>query len=97
MVSRRVDVGVAEHQHRLDRGAVDQVQAGLEHGHARSLGARQGPRDVEAALGQQVVEVVARDPARQVLGVAAADLVGVPVAQVAQLRIDLALASPPSR
>ena len=68
-----------------------QVQAGLEHGDAGSLRAREGPRDVEAALGQQVVEVIAGDAARQVLGIAPADLVGIAVAQGLELGVDLAL------
>ena len=92
MVARAVDVGIAEHQDRLDGRAVDQVEARLQDRDARPLGARQRPGDVEALLGQQVVEVVARDPARQVLGVAAADLVGVAVAEVLEPGVDLALA-----
>ena len=94
MVPRAVDVGIAEHQQRLDGRAVDQVQAGLQDGDARPLRARQRPGDVEALLGQQVVEVVAGDPARQVLGIAAADLVGVAVAKGLEPGVDLALAPP---
>ena len=96
VVARAVDVGIAEHQQRLDGRAVDQVQAGLQDRDAGPLGARQRPGDVEAVLGQQVVEVVARDPARQVLGVAAADLVGVAVAERLEPGVDLALASAPA-
>ena len=91
VVARAVDVGVAEHQQRLDRRAVDQVQAGLQDGDARPLRARQRPGDVKPVLGQQVVEVVAGDAARQVLGIAAADLVGVSIAEV----LEPARRSPP--
>ena len=92
VVAGAVDVGIAEHQQRLDGRAVDQVQARLQDGDARPLRAREGPGDVEALLGQQVVEVVAGDPARQVLGIAAADLVGVAVAEVLEPGVDLSLA-----
>ena len=56
---------------------------------AGALGADERARDVEAVLGQQLVEVVAGDAPRDVRE-ALADQVGVAVAQVAQPRVDLA-------
>ena len=50
------------------------------------------PGDVEPLLRQQVVEVVAGHAAREVLGVAAANLVGVPVAEGLELAVDFSLA-----
>ena len=62
---------------------------GFEDADARALRADQRPGDVEAALGQQLVQVVARHPARDV-GIRRADAVRVTVAQVAQAGVDLA-------
>ena len=45
-------------------GLVDQVHRRLEDGDAGALGADERARDVEAVLGQQLVEVVAGDAAR---------------------------------
>ena len=94
VVGRVVDVGIAQHQQRARRGGVDQLERRLEHGHAGALAAHQRPADVKAPLGQQLVEVVARDPSRDV-GIAAAHEVGVAVAQIAQRRVDLS--PPPAR
>ena len=65
----------------------DQLELGAQHGDQRGLAADQQPGDVEAVLGQQRVEVVARDAARDV-GVARADLVAVVVAQPPQRAVD---------
>ena len=93
VVARAVDVGVAEHQQRPGPAGWGPGAAGLEDGDAGALRADERPGDVEAVLGQQVVEVVARDAAREVLGIAAADLVGVAVAQGLEPRVDLAPAA----
>ena len=91
VVAGRVDVGVAEHHEGPRRPGVDEPHGGLEHDDAGALGADERAGDVEAVLGQQLVEVVARHAPRD-LGEAAADRVGVAVAQVAQARVDLAAA-----
>ena len=49
---------------------------------------------MEAVLGQQVIEVVARDPAREVFGISAANLVGVAVAEVLEPGVDLSRRPP---
>jgi hypothetical protein len=60
-----------------------QCHRGLERGRARPLGARQRSGDMEAVLRQQLVEVEARDPARDAR-VALADKIAVAVAQFSQ-------------
>ncbi len=89
MVPGAAHVGVAEGDHRTPRGVLDQGHLGLEHGDAGSLGADQGASHVEAVLGEQLVEVVAGDPSRDV-GVPAADLLGVGVSQDSEAMVDLA-------
>jgi hypothetical protein len=73
----------------------DELEGGLQHRRAGPLGADQGASDVEAFLRQQLVEVVARHPPGQFLHrrVTGPDVVGVAVAQIAQLGVDLALAA----
>ncbi len=87
VVARDERVLVAEHEQRARRRAVDQVHRRLEVGDARALGAGEGPGDVEAVLGQEVVEVVAGDAPRD-LRIALADQVGVAVAQLEQAAVD---------
>ena len=76
-----VDVRIAEDEQRARRRAVDEPRRSPR---ARAthvaFGADQRARDVEAVLGQQLVEVVAGDAARDVRE-ARADQVGVAVAQ----------------
>jgi hypothetical protein len=74
------DVGVAAHQHRAGRRAVHEPDRRLHHGHERPLAAHQRPRHVEAVLGQQLVEVVARHATRDV-GIRLPDPTGMAVAQ----------------
>jgi hypothetical protein len=59
--SRGVGVGIATDQQRSTRWAMHKTRFRLEHGDARAFRAHQRPRHVEAVLGQQLVEVVARD------------------------------------
>ena len=84
-----VYVGVAEHQRRPGRRTVDEAKRRLEHGHAGSLRAYERARHVEPVLGQELVQVVARDPARDV-GITLADQVAVAVADRAKAGVDLA-------
>ena len=76
MVAGGRRVLVPEHEQRADRRAVHQLDRRLEDRDARALGPGQRRGDVEAALGQQLVEVVARDSPRD-LRVALADAVAV--------------------
>ena len=88
-----VDIGVPQHQQHPCRRALDQPYGRLEHRHAGALGADQRAGDVEAMLGEQRVQVVARNPAWDVRK-AFADPVGVPVAEVAEAGVDGAPAAP---
>ena len=78
-VAQHDEGAVLEHGHQLQLRAQDGDQSGLA--------ADEQARHVEAVLGQQGVEVVAGDPARDV-GEPGAHLVGVGVAQPAQLPVD---------
>jgi hypothetical protein len=91
VVAGRRHIGVGEQDRDPLLRAVDQPHLRPEDGAQRPLAADEGAGDVEALLGQEVVEVVARDPARD-LGVALADQVGVAVTEVAEPRVDLAAA-----
>ena len=88
VVGRGRGVDVAGDDERAAGRAVDQVHGRLEHGHAGALGAGERPGDVEAVLGQQVVEVVAGDAARD-LRVPLADQVAVAVGERTQPRGEL--------
>ena len=90
MVGGVEHVGVAEHQRAAVLRARDQAHGRLEHVHARALGADQRAGDVEAVLGQELVEVVARHAARDV-GELLPDPVGDLVSELPELRVDLAL------
>ena len=92
MIGGREQRRVAEHDQRAVRRARHEPHGGLEHVHAGPLRADQSPRDVEAVLGQQLVEVVARHAPGDV-GELVANEVGHPVAQVAQPPVDLAAAT----
>src|SRR5690606_7966697 len=84
----------AEHDQAPRGGDRDERQLGAEHGDQGALGADEGAGQVERAAGQQLVEVVAGDPARDV-GVAAADLAGVLGGDLAQPPDDLGRAASP--
>jgi hypothetical protein len=94
VVARAVDVGIAEHQHDPRRRALHQPHGGAERDRTGALGPDQRPRQIAAALGQQLGEVVARDPAGQI-GIARADQIGVAVAERVETGVDLA--APPAR
>lgn len=81
------DVRVAQHDHRAFRQHRHQFQFRAQDGDQRRFAADEQSGDVETVFGQQRVEVVARHPARDVRE-PAADLVGVFVAQPAQLPVD---------
>ena len=96
MVGRGVGVGEAEDGERAHGRRLDEVDGRLEQGHAGALGADEGLREVEPVLGQELVDVVAADPAGEVGGVGAHD-VGGAVAQVAQVAVDPALGAGAAR
>ncbi len=91
------DLVVGDHDERPPVQPGGELELGLEYGRAGPLGARQGARDVEAALGQQLVEVVARDTPRHPLHghEPLTDGVGVALTQVAQAGVDLPFAPAP--
>ena len=64
VIGRGKRVRIAEPDQRAMLRALDQAQLRLEHDRAGAFGAHQRARDVEAVLGQQLVEVVAGDPPR---------------------------------
>ena len=86
-VGRAGDVRVAEHDQRLGGRLGDQAQLGVQDRDQRALAAGQRPGHVEALLGQQRVQVVARYPARD-LRVALADLIGAGLRQLPQGAVD---------
>ena len=83
VVGRGGDVREAQHGQGAVRRLLDQLDGRLQNRRERPLAADDGARDVQAALGQQLVEVVARDAAREVRE-AGADGAGVAVAQGGQ-------------
>ena len=87
-------VVVHDDGHPLEHGR-GQHQRGLQDRHAGALGADQRAGDVEALLGQQLIQVVPGYPARQPVdrGIALADRAGVAVPQVPQPGVDLAFAA----
>jgi hypothetical protein len=88
VVAGRVNVRITEHDQTAGRRAGDEAQGGLQDGDAGPLGAHQRAGHVETVLGQELRQVVAGDPARDVRK-ALADLVRVAVAQIAQPAVDL--------
>jgi hypothetical protein len=92
VVAGGVDVGVAEHHQPPVLRAGDQPHGRLQGDRAGGLGADERPGDVEAVLGQQLGEVVARHPAGDVR-VPGADQVGVAVADGAHAGVELAAAT----
>ena len=90
-------VRVADGEERDARRLRDQLERRLEDRHARRLRADERARDLEPLLREQLVEVVARDAARD-LRIAGADLVRVRVGERAQPlgdRVRHALAAAP--
>ena len=85
-------VGIAEPDERPVLRAVNQRHLGFEDDGARAFAADQGARDVKSVLGQQLVEVVAGDTARDP-GKLRANAIRMPVAKRPQPRVDLAAAA----
>ncbi len=73
VIGRRKRVRIAEADEHAVLRAVDEPQRRAEHDRARAFGADERPGDMEAVLGKKLIEVVARDAARN-LRKAAADL-----------------------
>ncbi len=87
------DVRIAEHGEHAGRGRRGEADGRLEEGDTGPLRAGEGAGEMEAALGEEVVEVEPRDPPREPWE-ALADQRGVAVAQGAELAVDLA--APPA-
>ena len=86
-----VDARVAEHHQRACAWPRHQAYRGLQDRGARALGTDQRAGRVEPVLRQKLVEIVARDAARN-LGILRAHLLCVTIAQRDQAAIDLAFA-----
>ena len=85
-------IGKRERGEHAERRAGAQIQRGRKHRDARAFAAHQSARYVKAVFGQQLVEVVAGDAARDA-GKFLADELGVAIAQACQAGIDLAHAA----
>lgn len=85
------DVGVPEHRRRPLGGVLDQAQRRLQRDRTGAFGAHERAGDVEAVLGQELLQVEARHPPLQ-RRIALAHRLAVAVAQVTELRVDLSLA-----
>ena len=83
------EVPVADDDQGAARGDGAQAHHGLEDRYAGTLGAHEGPPDVEAPLGKELVEVVPRDPAGD-LRKALAHRIGAALGQRLQVAVDLA-------
>ncbi len=88
-IAGRVDVREAEHRERAARRAWHEPQIRGEHERASAFAADERTRDVEAALGKQLVQAIARYAPRDVR-IARADQVRVAVAQSLETRVELA-------
>ena len=93
VVGRGVGVGEAEDRQRAHGRGLDEPDRGLQHRDARALGADERAGHVEPVLGQQLVEVVARDPAGE-LGERRAHRRADPLGQLPQRRRPRARARP---
>ncbi|MEU5885206.1 hypothetical protein [Spirillospora sp. NPDC047279] len=90
-VPRRGHVVVAEHRQRLAGGHLERPDLGSQHRDQRGLAPDQSTRDIEAVLGQQRIQVVTRDPPRDV-GIPRADQRQAVVTQRPQPPVDPVLA-----
>src|SRR5215211_6639341 len=88
------DVLIATHQERASRWTRDEPQGRLQYRRRGPLASDQRPCDVEAMLGQELVQVVAGDPPRDVR-IAHADLVGVTVPQIPKPAVDVTAPATP--
>src|SRR6185436_12854436 len=84
-----VDARISEDEESARGRAVDEARRRLEHEHARRLRSDERTGDVKTVLGQQLVEVVAGDAARD-FRKARANQIGVLIANLSQSRVDLA-------
>src|SRR6476646_8680663 len=89
VVCRVIDVLVTKNQRGAFLGPVNETDLGGQNHHACAFRANQRFSNVEAALGQKLIETVAGDTARDV-GIASAYEIGVLIAQGAQTRINFA-------
>src|SRR5258707_1663974 len=88
------NVGITEYDQGAMRKGWDQAHLGFKYGDTSRFAAYQGPRQIEAAVrsGEQLVEVVARNAARN-RNVALSNVLCVPISQRLELRIYLAFAA----
>src|SRR6266480_864861 len=93
MVAASVNVWIAEHEQRACRRTFDQARCCLEYSNTRTFGSNQCSSYIKAIFWQQLIQVVARDAARNFWETLANE-VGVFIAQVFEPGINLAASSP---
>src|ERR1019366_7540707 len=92
VVGADVNIGPSDNEQHARRGTLDEAAGGFENGDASAFGADQRARHVKAAFGEQVVEVVSGNAARNV-GKLAADLLAVAVGEGLEAGVDFGAAS----
>src|SRR5207302_250056 len=94
MLGRVGELVILDNHERALEQSRGELELGLQNRDARSLGPHQGASDVETSLGQQLVEVEARNSAGQLVDrvVALADQLGIAIAKIAQLGVNLTFA-----
>ena len=93
MVGALVDIGIGNHQQYSRRRTFYQPAGSLEHGDTGAFGPDQRAGHIETIFGQQEVEVVARNPPRNI-GIALAHEIGILVAKSLQAGVDFS--APPA-
>src|SRR3984885_3336999 len=91
VVSANANVGPSDYTQHARGRALHESAGGFENRRAGAFGADQRTRDVESIFGEQVIEVVTGDAARNVR-ILAADLVSVAVGELLQAGVDLGAA-----
>ncbi len=92
MVGALIDVEIGNDQQHALRRTLDQTARRFEHRHAGAFRAHQSARHIESILGKKEIQVVPRNPARDV-GITLAHEISVAVSERFQSGINLAAAS----
>src|ERR1700674_3764355 len=93
VVGAEIDIGPSDDDEHPRRRTLDQATGGFENRNASSFGADQRARHVKAIFGEQVVEVVSGNAARNV-GKVAADLLAETVCNGLEPGVDFGAAAP---
>ena len=95
VIGALINVGISDDQQHALRRAFDQAASGFENRDAGAFGPDQGAGDVESILGQEIVQVVAGDAARN-FGKTLADEIAVGSGDTLQSGVDFAAVAAPS-